>query len=335
MAERVQSLAAMAFVALLAAPAAAFDLQGHRGARGLAPENTLPGFAKALEIGVDTLEMDLGVTKGGVVVVSHDPRLNADITRGPDGAWLRSTGPALHELELEELQRYDVGRIRPGSRYAARFPEQEPVDGARIPTLAEVVALTRASGADEVRFNLETKISPTAPELTPAPEDFARAVVDVVRAEGIEGRTTIQSFDWRTLREVQRIAPEIPTVCLTVESSWLDNLMRGRHGAPPWTAGFDVDDFGGSVPDLVAAAGCRVWSPEFGDLRADELARAHELGLGVIVWTVNERDDMARLLEMGVDGIITDYPDRLREVMAARGMDLPEPTLSLVQRGRS
>jgi glycerophosphoryl diester phosphodiesterase len=161
-------------------------------------------------------------------------------------------------------------------------------------------------------------------------------VVDVVRAEGIEARTMIQSFDWRTLRAVQRIAPEIPTVCLTVESSWLDNLMRGRQGATPWTAGFDVDDFGGSVPDLVVAAGCRVWSPEFGDLGTGELARAHELGLEVIVWTVNERGDMARLIEMGVDGIITDYPDRLREVMAVRGMALPEPSpLSLVRGGRS
>lgn len=306
-------------------PGYALDLQGHRGARGLAPENTLQAFATALSIGVTTLEMDLGVSRDGVVVVAHDPQLNPDLTRGPEGEWLATRGPALHALDLEEIRRFDVGRIRPGSRYAGRYPEQRPADGVRIPTLAEVIELTRRAGNHEVRFNVETKISPREPDLTPGPEAFAQAVIEVLRTEGVAERSTIQSFDWRTLRAAKAIAPEMTTVCLTTEQRWLDNLQRGRPGASAWTAGLDADDFA-TVPDLVAAAGCGVWSPYYGDLDEAGLDRAHALGLEVVVWTVNEPAEMRHLIELGVDGIISDFPDRLRTVASEMGIEVAKPT---------
>jgi glycerophosphoryl diester phosphodiesterase len=311
--------------ALVPGSAGALDLQGHRGARGLAPENTLPAFATALAIGVTTLEMDLGVSRDGVVVVAHDPALDPDLTRTADGAWLDAPGPLLRELTLAEIQSYDVGRIRPGSRYAERFPDQEPVDGATIPTLAQVVALTREAGNQAVRFNVETKLTPLTPAATLAPEPFAAAVIDTIREQGIEDRTTVQSFDWRTLAAVQAIAPEIATACLTAEQPWLNNLERGRDGGSPWLGGHDADDHP-SVPALVAASGCRIWLPFAGELQAGDLATAHAIGLEVIVWTVNEPAQMGALIDLGVDGIITDYPDRLRAVMAERGRALPEPT---------
>jgi glycerophosphoryl diester phosphodiesterase len=317
---------ATTWIALAPAGARALDLQGHRGARGLAPENTLPAFATALSLGVTTLEMDLGVTSDGAVVVAHDPLLSPDLTRRPDGTWLETPGPALADLPLAEVQRFDVGRTRPGSRYAERYPAQRPVDGTRVPTLVEVIALTRRAGNDRVRFNIETKLSPHAPDLTLPPAAFATAVVAVVEAEGIAGRTTIQSFDWRSLRAVQALAPHIETACLTVEETSEDNVQRGQPGPSPWTAGLDVDDFGGDVPALVEAAGCAVWSPYFRDVSAQTVQRAHDLDLDVVVWTVNEPDDMRALIELGVDGIITDYPDRLRTVMSAYGLPLPEPT---------
>jgi glycerophosphoryl diester phosphodiesterase len=313
-------------VALAAMPARALDLQGHRGARGLAPENTLEGFAAALGVGVTTLEMDLGVTRDGVVVVVHDQRLNPDLARTADGGWVEPPGPALVDLTLAELKRFDVGRIRPGTSYAARYPEQRAVDGAAIPTLAEVVALVRTAGNHTVHFNLETKLSPLAPELAPDPEAFARAVVEAVQREGIGGRTTIQSFDWRTLHAVQALTPQIALACLTAEQRWLDTVARGRPGPSPWTGGLDVDDFEGDVAALVAAAGCDVWSPHAGDVDQAAVRSAHRHGLRVIVWTVNDPTAMARLIEQGVDGIITDYPDRLRRVMAEQGLALPAPT---------
>ena len=264
------------------------DLQGHRGARGLAPENTLPGFMQALAIGVSTLELDTGVTRDGVVVIHHDRSLNPDIARGPDGKWIEPPGPAIAELAFAELQRYDVGRIRPGSEYARRFAHQKPVDGARIPRLSDLFA--KASGS--VRFNIETKIAPEAPA-----EPFARALIAELRRARVEPRTTIQSFDWRTLKVVEREAPEIATSYLT--------------GAKD------------SEPAKVHAAGGRIWSPDFQALSAQRLAAARALRLKVIAWTVNEPADIARALDMKLDGIISDYPDRVRAEMRARGLPLP------------
>jgi glycerophosphoryl diester phosphodiesterase len=139
-------------------------------------------------------------------------------------------------------------------------------------------------------------------------------------------RTTLQSFDWRTLRYAQRVAPEIPTVCLTTQQPGDDNVQVGQPGPSPLLAGLDVDDFAGSVPRLVRAAGCAVWSPNARDLTAATLTEAHKEGLKVVVWTVNEESEMNALVESGVDGIISDYPDRLRRVLARRGVPLPTPT---------
>ena len=282
-------------MALLSQAAGAVDVQGHRGARGHAPENTLPGFERALAMGVDTLELDVGVTRDGVVVIHHDRRLNPDVARGPDGKWLSAPAPAIHSLSYAELQRYDVGRIRPGSEYAQRFPHQQPLDGARIPRLAELLAISSS-----VKFNIETKLAPEAPDETPAPGPFARAVLAEVRKAGAAARTTIQSFDFRTLEVVQREAPEVRTAYLT----------SGKKGA--------------AIPRMVHAAGGQVWSPNFEDLDERALAAARALGVKVIPWTVNELDDLRLVSETGVDGVITDYPDRARAALP-KTIALPVP----------
>lgn len=270
----------------------AIDLQGHRGARGHAPENTLPGFQLAQSIGVTTLELDVGVTRDGVVVIHHDRGLNPDIARGPDGQWLSLPGPLIKDLSFAQLQRYDVGRIKPGSEYAKRFPHQKPIDGTRIPRLSEL--LENAKG---VRFNIETKLSADAPHDTLPPEPFTRALIAEVRNAGVAARTTIQSFDWRTLKVVEQEAPEIATAYLT-----------GSRDAEP---------------EKVHAAGGRIWSPDFQTLTPLKVAAARKLGLKLISWTVNERADIGRMLDMKVDGIISDYPDRVREEMKRRGLPLP------------
>lgn len=311
---------------LLPMTASAFDLQGHRGARGLLPENTLPAFARALSLGVTTLEFDAGVTKDGIVIVAHDRGLNPDIVRGPDGNWLAGHGPNIVDLTFAELQRYDVGRMKAGTRYAQGFPDQVPVDGTRVPRVADVFALAAKAGNTAVRFNIETKLSPTAPAETLAPEPFARALIAEIRKAGVASRSTIQSFDWRTLQVVQKEAPEIATVYLTIARGGGDNVQVGKPGASPWTAGFDVDDHGGSVPATVHAAGGKIWSPFFQDLDEASFKRAKELGLAVVPWTVNDEPTMRRLVQMGVDGLISDYPDRLRKVLTELGKDVPVPT---------
>lgn len=303
-----------------------FDLQGHRGTRGLRPENTLAAFAHALSIGVSTLELDTAVTRDGIVVVTHDSELNPDITRDASGQWLKETGPTMLSMTCAEIQRYDVGRIRPGSLYAMRFNEQVPVDGERIPKLADLFALVKKSGNTSVRFNIETKLDPRKPAATPMAEAFAEAVVREIRIAGMEKRSTIQSFDWSTLKVVKRIAPEIATVCLTTQAGSDDNIGVGKPGPSAWLGGLDADTFGGSVPKLVKAAGAAAWSPNYADLSAAAVVESHSLGLLVIPWTANDPADIARLIDLGIDGLISDRPDLLRRILIEKGRAVSPPT---------
>jgi glycerophosphoryl diester phosphodiesterase len=308
---------------VLASPALAFDLEGHRGTRGLAPENTLAAFRRALEIGVTTIETDMAVTTDDVVVISHNPFLNPDLVRDPDGHWLSSPGPPIRSLTFAELRRYDIGRINPTSPYARQFPDQQAADGERFPKLSELFELGKASGKP-VRFNIETKITPTSGANAPDPATFARLVIAVVREANVGDRVTVQSFDWRTLVEVKRIAPDIETSCLTIQTQNDDTVKQAPDGAAsPWHAGFALRDYGGSLPATAKAAGCGTWSMFWRNLTPKDVSAAHALGLKVLPWTVNERSDMRSLIDLGVHGIITDYPDRLREVMAEKRMALP------------
>lgn len=304
-----------ALLVLATFAAQAFDLQGHRGARGLAPENTLPAFRKGLEIGVDTLECDMAITKDGVVVVHHDLWLNPDTTRGPDGKWLEGRGPAIKDLSFEELQKYDVGRIKPGTKYAADFAHQEPVDGTRVPRLSDLFDLVKKSGNAKVGFDCETKVSPLDRDATLPPEEFARRVVAEIRKHGMAERTMIQSFDWSTLQVVQKIAPEIRTMYL---SSPRTLKAESATKPSPWLAGFEPESRGGTVPKAVKAAGGKIWAPNQTYLTPELLAEAHALGLLVIPWTVNDPAMMAKLLDMGVDGIISDRPDVVKAELGKR-----------------
>lgn len=295
--------------------AAAFDLQAHRGGRGLAPENTLAAFRQAIALGVTTLELDLAITQDDVVVVSHEPRLNPDLVR-IDGQWLQGIGPTIRSLPLAELKRYDIGRLNPASAYGRQFPMQRPADGERFPTLAEVYAIAPAP----VRFNIETKIDPTRPDNTVDPVTFVRLAVEQVKAAKALDRTMIQSFDWRTLHEVRKMAPEIATACLTIETANSDTIRRNDAVLSPWLGGLDLKAHGGSVPRLAQAAGCAVWSPFWRNLTPEALTDAHKLGLKVIPWTVNEPADMARLIDRKVDGLITDYPEQGLAILAEKGL---------------
>jgi glycerophosphoryl diester phosphodiesterase len=286
------------------------DLQGHRGARGLFPENTLAGFAGALAIGVDTLELDVTMTADDVIVVTHDPTLNPDITRTSDGAWLAQRGPSIRSLRIAKLASFDVGRIRPGSAYAALYPDQSPCDGARIPTLAQVLRVGPA-----VAFNIELKTFPW--DRDPAVDGARMAVASVAVADelGVAGRIIVQSFDWRGPRHLRLTRLDIRLAWLTRS----DILAQ----AALWWDGPAPSDYGGSVPRAVAAEGGPIWGPNHRDLTEENLAEAHGLGLLVVPWTVNCPQDMRKLIRWGVDGLISDRPDLARTVMFEEGLPLP------------
>ncbi len=271
-----------------------FDLLGHRGARGLFPENTIEGFCATRALGVLAVELDVGVTRDGAVVVHHDPRLNGDIARDAAGHWVKAPGPLLCDLTFAELREYDVGRLRPGSLTARRFPRQQAHDGARIPLLADVLALL-----PELRVTIEMKLLPDRPGWTVPPEEMAERTFAVAKRADALGRVTFQSFDWRAPRWLRRRHPELA-------SAWLTRPERVANAPLWWDRPVPA-----SVPEAVAAEGGGTWTPKWDSIGATEIAAAHELGLRVVPWTVNEAADMARLRAWGADGLISDYPDRL------------------------
>jgi len=316
-----RSLATLTMLSSLSLPVFGFDIEAHRGGRALFPENTLVSFSGALSMGVNTLELDMGVTSDNVIVVSHERWLNPDLAKGPDGAYVAPPGIPYVGIPLSEVKKYDVGQIRPGSKYADSFPDQKPVPGTRVPTLAEVFALVRKSGDGQVKLNIETKIDPDHPENSPDPERFVTLLLELLKREHFEDRVMVQSFDWRTLQLVQQRAPSIPTVYLTMQAGPHPNVTLDKPSA--WTAGFDPVSHGGTVPAAIKAAGGAIWSPLYMDIDKSSVAEAHRLGLTVVTWTVNKPEDMERLIDMGVDGIISDRPDLLREAARRKSIALP------------
>ncbi len=304
-------------------PVGPIDVQGHRGARGLLPENSLPAFERALDLGVSTLEMDLVLTREGIPVVSHDPYINPALCLGPDGAPISGTrGPLIRDLELSELRGYDCGSLNPDRR---RFPEppRRQIPGTPIPTLEEVFDLAESRRERRVRFNLEIKTDPTEDTGAPLP-DLVRRVLETVRDRGLAARVTIQSFDWRALEIAREIEPAIRTSALLSPRT-----VKRQGGAPsPWLNGLDLEESGGTSLGLLHAASAYVdvFSPYWRQVlpgavgylgsRVGEIRTA---GFPVIPWTANRPRHMQRLLHQGVDGLITDYPDRLLELLRERG----------------
>jgi glycerophosphoryl diester phosphodiesterase len=300
-----------------------FDLEAHRGGRDLFPENTIPAFQHALDLGVTTLELDCQMTKEGIPVVSHNPKLDSHLTKGPDGKWIpRGKEPTIFAMTLEEVKKYDVGAINPDDKsyYDSHGRTQKAIPGTRIPTLDEVFQLVEKKNNNTVLFNIETKSYADHPpfELGPDPYTFAKALLDVIKKHHLENRVMIQSFDWRTLLEVRRLDKNITLSALTSEQpQWPDGLMRevGRPGCSPWMAGFDIDDFKGDYVQACHAIHADIISPYFVEVTPEIVQEAHTLGMKVVPWTVNRKEEMEKLIDMGVDGIISDRPDLLKEVL--------------------
>ena len=296
-----------------------FDLQAHRGGRGEYTEESLTAFARSLELGVTTLELDTHLTEDGKVVVWHDDTIVPEKCRDTRPASKRDrefpyVGDRVAELSLAQLKTLDCGfRQLPG------YPEQEVVRGNRIAELRDVYALADEYNARKIRFNVETKVE-DGQAGGPGMEALTRAVVAEVQASGRERTTTIQSFDWSSLNLVAEIAPDLTLVAL---AEGAEALGVGQPGAAPQLGGIDIDDYNGSPALAAAAAGYDVLSPIGTSVTAQLLREAHDAKLALIPWTVNTAGDMHALIELGVDGIITDYPTLLRSVMEERGMKLP------------
>ncbi len=274
-----------------AAPGGArIEVQGHRGARGVRPENTLAAFRHALGLGVDVLELDVAVTKDERLVVSHDLFLNPDLCLTPEGARITGRIP-VRSLSLEALQTYDCGTLR-----NPLFPNQRPIPGERIPTLEAVFGLLEATpGAAAVRLNIEAKSVPSRPDLTLPPEAWADALAAALADPQRRRRVTVQSFDHRILRALKARLPDVVIAALVAKS----------------------------LPDLVELArdlGAEIISPNLDWITGPVVRALHAAGVRVIPWTANTEEEWARLLDLGVDGIITDDPGGLITFLHLRGL---------------
>ncbi len=309
------------------------EVYAHRGARSYAPENSIPGYATGLAIGTHWVDMDIVMSKDGQIVVSHDIRLNPDIVRGPDGEFITER-TVVNTMTLEEIRQFDVGRIDTSSAYSKWFPAQVGMDGVRMPTLTEVIQYVNNKTNRNVGFQIEFKTDPEHPDWTYTPAEFAAALYKILQEENIANRCEIQSFDWRCLYELQKLNPTIKTAYLT---EW-DN----EPGCPCsffnpdpaiaglWTGGILVKDHQNSIPQMIKDLGGKCWEPEDVELTKATLDEAHSLGLKVVVWTwpehsgtVFDAELVSKLIDWGVDGIITDDPGMLISMLAARNYPLP------------
>lgn len=289
---------------------------GHRGARGLLPENTLAGFALARGLGLTGVEFDIGVTADGVAVVHHDPRLNRDIARDGSGAYVGADAPLIRDLSYQRLAAYDVGRLRAGSDYAGRYPGQQPRDGVRIPALGDVLA-----ECGPLDLLIEVKTFPDRPEATLAPKRLVEEVLQALRETDSIRKAVLYAFDWRVLEEAAALEPALRRCCLTEpETVKRADLWFGKTRLEAF-----APETPGNVPRAVASTGSVVWAPFHKMLDEAEMAAARSLGLTVIPWTVNEEADTHRMIDLGVDGIISDWPDRVKEILARRGVRLAQP----------
>ena len=286
---------------------------GHRGARGLLPENTIPAFSRAIELGVDYIELDVGLTKEKTAVVHHNYRLNPDTTRDENGQYLTGDLPAIRDLTVSELQRYDIGRINPSSKYFREIRTQQPVDGCRIPTLAKVAQLLDESDSS-TKLLIEVKSARNNPGMTYDSIELAVGVAAEIKSLKLGSRAVIQSFDWQVLRNVKECIREIEVWHLTCERSDYNTVEDSKKGL--WTAGTVLSDCQNSVPKMVKANGGTHWGCNVSALSLNRIEEARELELKVCAWTANEPEEFEFLAKAGVFGIVTDYPDRLAEYLA-------------------
>ncbi len=276
------------------------------------PENTMEGFDFTLGIGVEALEFDVVLTGDDIPVITHNHCLSTAATRTAEGTWLTGSAPRVASLTLAQLQKLDVGGLDGRTTYGQRFPDQAFLTGLKVPRLSALLDRAAEPEWSSLYLLLELKSDPDADAVTR--EKLVTTVVDEVRSRILTDRTVLHSFDWALLDICRKHAPEMPT-------SYLSELPQNAD-APgedsSKSVGPDYTTMTGSVARAVKDAGGQMWCPFYQDVTPDLVAEAHELGLVVTTWTVNEVDEIDAMIDAGVDGIVSDYPGRVQHRLLGR-----------------
>ncbi len=288
-------------------------IYGHRGARGNLPENTLESFSFLFENKIFAFETDVLISKDLVPVITHDFRLDINMTKDADENWISDENIKIYDLTYEEILKYDVGSINKLSRYGRRFLNQKSLPNQKIPKLSDIFDLINSKSIDDIVLNLEIKSTPVEDNLTPSPKEMVSIIKKEIEKSKLEEKILISSFDWRILKEFSIQMPNIARGYLSFQQNSGVKIEKTIYKNSPWmdlALAFKEYD----LPSLIKQIGGKVWCPFYRDITKKDVDMAHEEGLVVNVWTVNKENDMIQMIKYGVDAIITDYPLVLKEV---------------------
>lgn len=286
------------------------EIYSHRGYAGCYPENTLLGYQESMNLGVDSLDIDVAITKDNIIVASHDRFLNKDFTRDKNKQWLKDNNTFINNLNYEDLQFFDVGTADPNSYYASKFPKQKSLDNVAIPSLEKIIHLIqeyerKTQKTHKIQIEIKTEPSDSLDYV----KNFVDAIARVLMATDFVVYTELQSFDWRSLIYAKQILPNVRTSFITEQNAWFDSF------AERWTAGYKLDESTKSIPHLIAKLGGNIWCPDYKDLTEELIKEAHQNNIKVIPWTVDDTQAMSQLIDWDIDGIITNYPHLLKGLL--------------------
>jgi len=294
-------------------------IYGHRGARGEIIENSIEGFEHTFALGIKAIEFDVLISQDKIPVLSHDFHLTPSMTKDEAGNWLKDTEFKIFDKSYDELSKYNIVSFDPESKYGKRFKKQKPVRNAKIPKLSDLFELASKENNKDVFLNLEIKSTPIRTGLTPSPSDTVSLILKDIDKYKLEDRIVISSFDWRILTELKKLNPKILRSFLTLQQD-LSTKKKTIFEDSPWLGKkFPLDDLF-LLPKIIKSLEGHVWSVFYRDVTKQNIDLAHELGLAVIVWTVNRESDIVRMIDYGVDGIITDYPKKMQDICLSRNI---------------
>ena len=288
-------------------------IYGHRGARGDLPENTLESFKYLFKNNINAYETDILISKDLIPVITHDFRLDPSFTKDNEGNWITDENIIIFDLSYEELSKFDVGSLNKLSRYGRRFVNQKTLENQKIPKLSELLELSSKNKSENLLINLEIKSTPDEENLTPTPEEMVKLVMQEVNKSNLQNKIIISSFDWRTLTEIKNLYPEISRAYLSFQQQAGIKIKNTIYNRSPWMSYLPFFEKY-ELPKIIKSQGGKAWHPYHKDITKKLVDISHQEDLPVNVWTVNEEYDMLKMIEYGVDGIMTDYPLRLKEL---------------------
>ena len=288
-------------------------IYGHRGARGDLPENTLDSFKYLFENNINAYETDILISKDLIPVITHDFRLDPSFTKDEEGDWITDENIKIFDLTYNEISKFDVGSLNKLTRYGRRFLNQRSLENQKIPKLDELLELSSKNLSQDTIINLEIKSTPDEKNLTPSPKEMVQIVLNEIKKSNLQDKIIISSFDWRILREVKNQSPEISRAYLTFQQEKGMKIKKTIYSKSPWidhiplTIVYDL-------PKIIKELGGSAWHPYYKDINKKAVKDAHDYNLPVNVWTVNDEYNMLKMIEYEVDGIMTDYPLKLKEL---------------------